>query len=280
MAAGPAGRRAVRWLARLAARIYPRAFRESHLGDFDDVAAHLWDRERASSSPARATVSTLRILTVDTIKGSSGMWMTRFVRFLGDGGRDVRLAARAVRRRPGFGLLVVLTLGLGIGASATAFDAVDRTLLRPLPFPESDRLTYLALREQERGTWSSPWAETLGMWRQRTKTLEQIEVYGQSSVVIQGASGAERLDSIAVSGGLLNMLRVVPVAGRLIQPADAEPGAPPVVMIAEHTWRARFGADPGMVGRVLWLGSVPQPTTVVGVLPTGAKIATTQRNAR
>ena len=272
MTAGPPGRRLVRWFGRLVARVYPR---DTHLGDFGEVAAHLWDRERASSSPARATISTLRILTVDTIKGSSDIWMTRFVRFVGDGGRDVRLAARAVRRRPGFGLLVVLTLGLGIGASATAFDAVDRTLLRPLPFPESDRLTYLALREQERGTWSSPWAETLDMWRQRTKTLEQIEVYGQSSVVIQGASGAERLDSIAVSGGLLNMLRVVPVAGRLIQPADAEPGAPPVVMIAEHTWRARFGVDPGLVGRVLWLGSVPQPTTVVGVLPAGAKIDTT-----
>jgi putative ABC transport system permease protein len=275
MTAGPPGRRIVRWLARLAARVYPRAFRDTHLGDFGDVATHLWDRERAASSPARATLSTVRILAADTIKGSTEMWMTRVARFVGDGGRDVRLAVRAVGRRPGFGLLVVLTLGLGIGASATAFDALDRTLLRPLPFHESDRLTYLALREQDRGTWSSPWADTLERWRQSAKTLEQIEVYAPSSVVLHGASGAERLDSLAVSGGLLSMLRVVPVAGRLIQPADAEPGAPPVVMIAEHTWRARFGADPDLVGRTLPIGSDPQPTTVVGVLPAGAKIDTT-----
>ena len=272
MAAEPAGRRAVRRLARLAARIYPH---ETHIGDFGEVAAHLWDRERASASSFRATLSTLRILLADTIKGSLMVWMTRFVRFVGDGGRDVRLAFRAVRRRPGFGLLVVLTLGLGIGASATAFDALDRTLLRPLPFPESDRLTYLALRDQQRGTWSSPWVETLEKWRQTAKTLEQVEVYGQSSVVLHGSSGAERLDSLAVSGGLLSMLKIVPVAGRLIQPADAEAGAPPVLMIAEDTWRTRFGADPNLVGRTLSIGSVAQPTTIVGVLPAGAKIDTT-----
>jgi predicted permease len=272
MAAEPAGRRSVRRLARLAARVYPA---ETHIGDFGEVAAHLWDRERASSSPLRATLSTLRILVADTVKGSAMVWMTRFVRFVGDGGRDVRLACRAVRRRPGFGLLVVFTLGLGIGASATAFDALDRTLLRPLPFPESDRLTYLALRERERGTWSSPWFETLERWRQTAKTLEQIEVYGQSSVVLHGSSGAERLDSLAVSGGLLSMLKIVPVAGRLIQPADAETGAPPVLMITEHTWRTRFGADPNFVGRTMPIGSAAQPTTIVGVLPAGAKIDTT-----
>ncbi len=272
MAAEPVGRRVVRRLARLAAYVYPQ---ETRIGDFGDVAAHLWDRERASASAFRATLATLKILLADTIKGSFMVWMTRVVRFVGDGGRDVRLAARAVRRRPGFGLLVVLTLGLGIGASATAFDALDRTLLRPLPFHESDRLTYLALRERERGIWSSPWFETLERWRQSAKTLDQIEVFTQSSVVLHGASGAERLDSLSVSGGLLSMLRIVPVAGRLIQPGDAEAGAPPVVMIAEDTWRTRFGADPTLVGRTLSLGSAPQPTTVVGVLPAGAKIDTT-----
>lgn len=272
MPRAPFGRRAVRWLARLVARLYPR---DAHLGDFGEVAAHLWDRERESASPARATFATMRILAADTVQGSSMAWTTRFMRFLGDGGRDVRLAVRSARRRPGFGLLVVLTLGLGIGASATAFDALDRTLLRPLPFPESDRLTYLALKDPARGYWSSPWVETLALWRERAKTLEHIGVYHQSSVVLHGPAGAERLDSLAVSGGLLAMLRVVPVAGRVLQPADAEPGAPPVVMVAEQTWRARFGADPRLIGRVLSIGGVPQATTVVGILPAGAKIDTT-----
>ena len=125
----PFALRAVRGLANVAARVYPASFRRTHLHDFGDVAEHLWQRERRSRPPWSAALETLRILFADTIMGPPQVWFaaleagdspvralrflaSRLMRLLGGGGHDVALAVRAARRRPGFALLVVLTLAL------------------------------------------------------------------------------------------------------------------------------------------------------------------------
>jgi predicted permease len=285
----PFGARAVRLLARLVAFAYPQSFRQAHAHAFADVAQHLWESESAATSRMRATFATARVLLADTITGGSVAWMAavrddespaslprlmarRLGRWMGGGWQDLRHAVRAARRRPGFAVLVMLTLGLGIGTSAAAYDALDRIVLRALPFRDSDRLVMLALQEPKNGYWTSPDLELLGRWRTGARRLEQIEMHRESSIVWHADDGAERLSVLGVSGGLPGMLGIRPVAGRLLQPADADAGAAAVVMVTEQTWRARFGADPGLVGRTLPLGATPRPTTVVGIWPAGARL--------
>jgi predicted permease len=285
----PAGVRLVRGIARATALAYPRSFRLAHARAFTDVAQHLWERESAASTPARATLVTARILIADTLTGCGLAWMAavrddgspaswprqalaRLGRFIGGGWHDLGLAARSAARRPGFALLVILTLGVGIGTSAAAFDALDRAVLRPLPFHDSDRLVMLAMRDPQRGWWTSPSLDLLNTWRERAARLEGIEIYSEASLVWHADEGAERLSGLSVSGGLPGLLGVTPIAGRLLQPADAADGAPAAVMLTEPFWRSRFGADPGVVGRTLSIGATPAPVTVVGIWPAGARL--------
>ena len=180
----------------------------------------------------------------------------------------------SVRQRPGFSLLVIVTLGLGIGASAAAFDALDRTVLRPMPFADSDRLALVAMHEVKRGYFMTPSAGTVARWRQSATTLEGIELARGVSAVRTGDGPAERVAVLGVSGGLPTLLQVQPRLGRMLGAADAQPDAPPAVMIAESFWRRRYGASPDVIGRVVHLSGIA--TTIAGVWPEGARVLASQ----
>ncbi len=187
-------------------------------------------------------------------------------------GQDARLAGRALRREPAFALVAVVTLALGIGATTAIFSVVEAVLLRPLPFPEGDRIVLVgevgpkAAPGERAGTVSFP---NFDDWRRGARSLEAMALFNEWSPSLTGAGEPARLRGALVTAGVFDALRVAPALGRPILPADNVPGAAPVAVLSDAFWRRRFGADPSVVGRALTTNGVPR--TVVGVLPAGLR---------
>lgn len=202
---------------------------------------------------------------------SAPSWSRRLNQFLRGSWNDFKLAGRSARQRPAFSALVVLTLGLGIGASAAAFDALDRTVLRPLPYRDGDRMALVSMHDRARGYHTPPRADVVQRWREHATTVERFEVYRSMSATRTGdGRPAETLNVIGISAGMPGMFGVTPVAGRLLGTPDAAPEAPRAVMLTEQFWRREFGADPSVIGRSLLLNDIPN--VVVGIWPAGARI--------
>ena len=185
--------------------------------------------------------------------------------------QDVRYAARVLRKQPGFAAVVVLTLALGIGANSAMFALVDATLLRPLAFPDPDRLVMLWER-----TAASPRAGVSPLnlldWKARSRTFDAIGAFMPfvGGMVMSGADGtADTVPRQWVTADIFTALGVRPVAGRTFLPSDDTPRAA-VVVISEAFWRTRFNADPGAVGRDIRLDG--EQYTIVGVMPEAAQV--------
>lgn len=186
--------------------------------------------------------------------------------------RDLRYAARSLRRAPGFTTAAVLTLALGVGANSAVFGLVSATLLRPLPFSDSDRLVTLyqihegAGREPRPTPWSYPLFADV---RSSLTTISDVAAYYAGDVNLSG-TGADpiRVGAEMVSAAYFRALDVQPALGRAFVPQeDSIPGAHPVAMLGNGVWRREFGADPQVIGRNILLNGVA--LTVVGVLPEG-----------
>jgi predicted permease len=194
--------------------------------------------------------------------------MSEFIRELM---ADIRHAARSLVRRPSYTALVVATLGLGIGASAAVFGALDRVILRPLPYPDAERFVYLSMLNQARGWNFAPFSELIGRWREGAKTIERIETYRQTSAILRDEAQATQIvDVTAMSGGMPGMLGVRPLVGRLIGESDAAPGSVPAVMVSERYWRGAWGGAARVVGRTVVLNDTI--FTVAGVWPEAARL--------
>jgi putative ABC transport system permease protein len=183
---------------------------------------------------------------------------------------DVRFALRQMRHAPGFTTVAIATLALGIGANAAIFALVDATLLRPLPFPDADRLVSLSERVNGGRDMVSP----INMldWNERSRSVERIGGFTPSvgGMVMAGKDGtSETVPRQWVLPGFFDALGVTPVAGRTFVRDDEAPRAR-VVVLTEGFWRSRFGGDPSIVGRDLRLDG--EPFTVVGVVPDTAQI--------
>jgi putative ABC transport system permease protein len=184
---------------------------------------------------------------------------------------DVKFAARQLRRAPAFACIAAITLALGIGANSAIFALVDATLLRPLPFPDPDRLVMIWERtntSQRDGV--SPL--NLADWNQRTRTFERIGgfVPGVGGMVMAGADGsAETVPRQWVTAGIFDALGIRAIVGRTFLPSDDKRRAN-VVALSEAFWRTRFNADRTVVGRHIRLdGSL---YTVVGVVPNESEL--------
>jgi putative ABC transport system permease protein len=185
---------------------------------------------------------------------------------------DLRYALRGLARRPAFTAAAVLTLALGIGVNAAMFSVLDAALLRPLPYPDPDRLvSVLAMRPR-----GGP--DPIGMtpadfigWRDRSTCLAPFGAYlPVGSVALTGAGDAVRLERHLVSDGLLRALGVQAAAGRLFLPGEYRPGSRRVVVLSQRLWRGRFGGDPRVIGRRLRLDG--ELYEVIGVLPRGFRL--------
>lgn len=273
----------VRSFARVMLLVYPRDFRRRFADSFLETAEHRWQVEHdAGHNAPIATVKTVLLLFVDMLHAApaerergraTSRSVTRsgvIIRVLSDTFGDLRTGARALFRRPKFSLLIATTLGLGIGVSAAAFGGLDRVILRPLPYPDADRMAYIGLRLVERGWTLSPYHEVIERWREGAATVERIEMYRSTTVTETGDGPARLLSVTDISGTLPGMLGVVPAAGRMLGPSDALPGAPHAVMLSEHLWHQRFGSDPTVVGRTLRLND--SLYTIAGVWPKHARL--------
>jgi len=184
---------------------------------------------------------------------------------------DLRHAARVLRAQPLFTLVAVLTLALGIGANAAMFAVVDASLLRPLPLPEPDRVLAIAERTASE-THANVSPLNLRDWRQRSRTFAHLGATqdGVGGMVMTGADGeAEMVSRQWVTAGIFEALGLRAIVGRTFSEDDDRAGRNAVVL-NESFWRARYGADPAIVGTEVRLDG--EMFTIVGVVPSSAEI--------
>src|SRR5213593_2535383 len=178
---------------------------------------------------------------------------------------DLRHATRRLRRSPGFTALAVLTVGLGVGATTVMFSAVHGVLLKPLSYPEPDRLVMIrgATRAQpgRPGVISYP---DYRDWRHESRSFETIAALRTADVTLAGPGGPDRIEGARVTASFFQALRVVPALGHLFPEELDRPGGERVAVLGHGLWR-RLGADPTLVGRSITLSG--QPHAVIGILP-------------
>jgi putative ABC transport system permease protein len=179
---------------------------------------------------------------------------------------DLRYAGRRLRAEPGFSAVAVLTLAVGIGGATAIFSAVNPVLIRPLPYPDAERIVAVwDVRED-----GARLEVTYGTARElaaRARSLEHLAVMKPWQPTLLGAAEPERLEGQQVGADYFEVLGVGPAIGRELDPTDDGAGAAPVVVLGDGLWRRRFGADPGIVGRTISLDGVPH--LVLGVMPRG-----------
>jgi putative ABC transport system permease protein len=179
-------------------------------------------------------------------------------------GRDLRYAARRLAAEPGFTIVAVLTLAVGIGATTAIFSAVDPVLFESLPYPSPDRIATIVEGRGDGGRNGG----TFAIYRElvdRARTLDAIAVVKPWQPTLAGDGEPERLEGQRVSASYFRVLGVSPLAGRPFDTADDRAGAANVVVLSDALWRRRFAADPAIVGRAITLDAAP--FTVAGVMP-------------
>jgi len=243
----------------------------------DELRAHLElaaedAGRRAPDVAARAVV--LRhgatAQTMDALRDQRGLpW-------LDDLTRDLRHGVRTLGRTPTFTAVVLLTLAIGIGANTAVFSVVNSVLLRPLPYPQPERLV---------AVWhTAPGASGMSnltgdlrlspsmyfTYAEHNRTFEHFGVWFAGSSTVTGIAEPEQVRSLLTSDGTLPALGVQPMLGRGLSSADQVPGAPRVVMLGHGYWRRRFGGDRAVVGRGITIES--RATEIVGVMPEGFRV--------
>ena len=181
---------------------------------------------------------------------------------------DLRYAARLLIRNPGFALVAVITLALGIGINTTLFSAVDSLLLKPLPYPAPDRLVALFEADAKDVSNRNPDASAPNFfdWRRMNRSFEEVALFDLAEYdLVSAGQAAERIPGARVSAGFFRVLGVQPALGRGFLPEEEQPGRDREVVIDFDLWTHRFNADPGLVGRMVTVNG--EARTVVGVMP-------------
>ena len=192
----------------------------------------------------------------------------RLAQYVAEPWRDAGMGLRLLRRSPGFAIVAILTLAIGIGANTAIYSILDAVLLRPLPYPEPDRLV-LVSETLENGNPNSVAGGVFLDWRDNETEFDALVLTSPVTYNLRGSAAPERLRGMEVSHEFLKVLGIPPLLGRGFLPEDDRPGGRnDVVMITEELWRTRFGADPSIVGRPIVLDEVSR--TVIGVFPKGA----------
>jgi putative ABC transport system permease protein len=180
----------------------------------------------------------------------------------------VRNTFRSWRRTPAVALATVLTLAVGVGVSSAIFSVVHAVLFRPLPYPSPERLVevFEANPGGVRPTFRVSVLNYLS-WAERSTTFESLAAFQDASFNISGESArdAERVPAMLVTASLFQVLGVAPLAGRPLSATDERPGSRAVAVLAESFWRARYAADPSVIGRTLTLNG--ESREIVGVVP-------------
>jgi putative ABC transport system permease protein len=182
--------------------------------------------------------------------------------------QDIRFALRTLRKNPGIAIVAILTLALGIGASTAIFSVIENILMEPFPYPDAQRYMSVMIHDTEQSEFGGRAGYT------GPEFLDYIEqnhvfdrVIGNDGVDIlyRSGEGTQRLDGNYVSPGTFEFLGMPALLGRVAQPADYEPGAPPVFVLRYKAWVKQFGADPSIINKTFVLNDTPR--TLIGIMP-------------
>lgn len=178
---------------------------------------------------------------------------------------DLRFAFRLLGKSPGFTTIVILTLALGIGAVSAIYSLVYSTVIKPLPYPDSERLYYVGEENtaESRGYPVSP--ATYLQWKEHATHFESLALLGNQGSNISGAGELKRAYAQLTSASLFKLLGVQPLLGRTFREDEDTPGKSNVVVLSHKLWKASFGSDPNVIGQSILING--QSTTIIGVLP-------------
>ncbi len=185
--------------------------------------------------------------------------------------QDLRYAIRTLMKKPGFALIAIVTLALGIGASTAIFTVVDAALLRGLPYSAPERLYHIwestPQKEFAQREFSYPDYQDY----QQNQVFEGIAAYTGGGAIMSGRGEPERIFAPSATANFFSVLGVEPVIGRAFQPGEDKPGAPRVTVLTYGMWQRRFGGDAGIIGQPLTING--ESYTVIGVLPASFQFA-------
>jgi putative ABC transport system permease protein len=239
----------------------------------DEIALHLTleaEQLEQQGLDARTAAATARrrFGRIETIKDA--LRAVRGVEPVEDLRRDLAFGARALRRRPGFAAVILLTLVIGLASATTIFGIVYGVLWAPLPYGEVDRVVTVWQTDHTHGIDRGPvsLANVLD-WRERSRSFIALAAAEPFGVRYSAPEGPERFPAWRVTDGFFTALRVTPLLGRTFAPDEYQPGHDGVVVLDYDLWRTRFNADPRLVGQTLTLNDMP--VRVIGVMPRGVR---------
>ncbi|HLH05340.1 MAG TPA: ABC transporter permease [Bryobacteraceae bacterium] len=240
---------------RLLLRLYPAAFRVQYEEELAKVFAL---RSRNASPPFARLLLWLESIADTLPSALAAHWdLLR---------QDLRYCARLFARSPGFAITAILVAALGVGATTAAYSVTDHVLLRPLPFPEANRLVKL-WEDMSPGNYTTmePSPANYSDWKRLSHSFSGMAAFRGLSVSMTGVGDPEQVEGNAFTSDLLPMLGARPLLGRIFSQADDQPGAPGTVILSYAMWQGRFGADPNILTRKIELDG--EPYTVIGVMP-------------
>jgi predicted permease len=252
-----------RWLIRFIGVIVPRRFRarfrrewEAELEYREEMLAR-WDRLNWRGK--------LKLFWRSLGALWDALWLQR-QRWEDEMIQDLRFGVRMLFKQPGFSLIAVLTLALGIGANAAIFSMIHTLLIEPLPYRDAGRVLFaMAWDVQRDQRVFHGMAADFQDWRTQCSAFEQAAGYRYWSVNLTGAGEPERVQGYFVTANLFALLGVEPWLGRVFQPGEDRPGAPRMAVLSHGLWQRRFGAERGVIGQTVTLND--QRYTIIGVMP-------------
>ncbi len=272
------------WKPEILRRLAPLKLSPAREGEIaEEIAQHLEDRYQELLVTGQSEDAAFRT-AIDELKGEDLLARSlqpvesdlyREPAALGKGGsnlfagilQDIHYALRMLRKSPGFAIVAVLTLALGIGANTAMFSMVDGVILRPLPFKDARRLYTLWERNAKMGyEQNPPAAGNFRDWKDHNRVFERMAAFDSFQTFnLAGNSNPERVDGAAVSPELFELLGVSPVIGRTFTPQEDQLGQNRAVLLSYELWQRRFNASPSIVGKPIILDG--SNSTVIGVMP-------------
>ncbi|MGH7577644.1 MAG: ABC transporter permease, partial [Longimicrobiales bacterium] len=262
--AEPPGSRLIDWVARWV----PVSRRDQWLAEWRAELSHASEGARSRGESERMTKWRMRRRALGGVRDAR--WLRGAYGVPSPGLSGLRDATRVLKRQPGFALMVVCTLALGIGAATAIFSVVDGLMLRPLPFRDPERLVQVFIGRGGDGTSVYVDADAARVWRGQDAVFSASHLLGWRSLMLTGPGEPRNLRAELVEPGLLGTLGTPPALGREFLPEEGVPGRDRVVMLSHELWRGAFAADATVIGATIYLDD--EPHTVVGVMPSSVRV--------
>ena len=197
--------------------------------------------------------------------------------------RDLRFGARMLLKQPGFALVAVLTLALGIGATSAVFSLIQGVLLTPPPYREPHQLVLIspARTDGQRASRPQGWAAEQWLeWQREAKSLHGIAAYAWSFNFLVRPDGSESIEGMWVTREYFRVVGLQPLMGRVFSESETGAKPAPVIILGYDLWQRKFNGDPQIVGKTIHLSRQDTPPTVIGVMPPGVRFLPSPTNAQ